>query len=458
MLLEWLSTADVCVAPDPKDALNDISSMNKIVEYMAVGKPIVAFDLREMRISADAAAVYVAANDVAAFGDAIVQLLGPPQQRADMSVSRAPAIRDRLGLGASGGSAAGDVSRPTRRADVSASAGVQRGRRVADRNELDTAIEPTTEVLGDRRPQRDRLQAWLWTATLIWIVGMATVFPIGNEALDAVSVFTYDRIAFLAVAALFGLTLARNPHLLRRWGRIETLMGAYLAVILVSWATTLPDKHLVDVKRDGALLLNSFLMPYLAFVIGRHGVRTRAQVVTALAVLVVGIGSFLIGVGFIQGLVDWRFLVAAADQTIHQSRARGALHNALPYSVVLALLAPVALLLVRLESRRVPRALLIVLCIGCVEALVFGQVRIVWLAVSAALLYLAAVRVWMQRSAVVFAGGMLAAIGLGSPASICAGWQVPTAPSVNRTARSPIASTTPNRLITGWRSTAPRST
>ena len=86
-VLEWLSTADVCVAPDPKDALNDISSFNKIVEYMALGKPIVAFDLREIRTSAETAAVYVAANDVAAFGDAVLALLDASEQRRDMSAA-----------------------------------------------------------------------------------------------------------------------------------------------------------------------------------------------------------------------------------------------------------------------------------------------------------------------------------------------------------------------------------
>jgi glycosyltransferase involved in cell wall biosynthesis len=86
-VIDWLSSADVCVAPDPKDALNDISSFNKIVEYMALGRPIVAFDLREARIAADGAASFVPANDVTAFGDAIVALLEAPERRQRMSVA-----------------------------------------------------------------------------------------------------------------------------------------------------------------------------------------------------------------------------------------------------------------------------------------------------------------------------------------------------------------------------------
>ena len=55
-----LSTADVCLSPDPKNPLNDVSTMNKVVEYMAMGRPIVSFDLAEARVSAGDAAVYVA--------------------------------------------------------------------------------------------------------------------------------------------------------------------------------------------------------------------------------------------------------------------------------------------------------------------------------------------------------------------------------------------------------------
>src|SRR5690606_4309163 len=51
-LVRYLSTADVCVSPDPKNELNDNSTMNKIMEYMAMGKAVVSFDLKETRFSA----------------------------------------------------------------------------------------------------------------------------------------------------------------------------------------------------------------------------------------------------------------------------------------------------------------------------------------------------------------------------------------------------------------------
>ncbi|MEV3855819.1 glycosyltransferase family 4 protein [Streptomyces sp. NPDC050095] len=83
-LVRHLSTADVCLSPDPRNPLNDVSTMNKVLEYMAMGRPIVSFDLREARVSAGDAAVYAPANDESAFAELIAQLLDDPEQRARM--------------------------------------------------------------------------------------------------------------------------------------------------------------------------------------------------------------------------------------------------------------------------------------------------------------------------------------------------------------------------------------
>ncbi|MFE9662699.1 glycosyltransferase [Streptomyces sp. NPDC005955] len=83
-LVRYLSTADVCLSPDPRNPLNDVSTMNKVLEYMAMGRPIVSFDLREARVSAGDAAVYAPANDEAAFAELIAQLLDDPEKRARM--------------------------------------------------------------------------------------------------------------------------------------------------------------------------------------------------------------------------------------------------------------------------------------------------------------------------------------------------------------------------------------
>jgi glycosyltransferase involved in cell wall biosynthesis len=76
-----LSTADVGLSPDPKNPLNDVSTMNKTMEYMAYELPVVAFDLRETRVSAGDAAVYVTPNDVREYASAIVKLMDDDAQR-----------------------------------------------------------------------------------------------------------------------------------------------------------------------------------------------------------------------------------------------------------------------------------------------------------------------------------------------------------------------------------------
>jgi glycosyltransferase involved in cell wall biosynthesis len=83
-LVRYLSTADVCLSPDPRNPLNDVSTMNKVLEYMAMGRPIVSFDLKEARVSAGEAAVYAPANDEAEFAKLITLLLDDPEKRAGM--------------------------------------------------------------------------------------------------------------------------------------------------------------------------------------------------------------------------------------------------------------------------------------------------------------------------------------------------------------------------------------
>jgi len=83
-LVRNLSTADVGLSPDPKNPLNDVSTMNKTMEYMAFGLPVVAFDLRETRVSAESAAVYAEPNDVECFARAITDLVDQPDLRAKM--------------------------------------------------------------------------------------------------------------------------------------------------------------------------------------------------------------------------------------------------------------------------------------------------------------------------------------------------------------------------------------
>ena len=83
-MLAMLNTADICVNPDVANDMNDKSTMNKIMEYMALGKPIVQFDLAEGRFSAQDASLYARPNDTVDLAEKIVELLDDPDRRSAM--------------------------------------------------------------------------------------------------------------------------------------------------------------------------------------------------------------------------------------------------------------------------------------------------------------------------------------------------------------------------------------
>lgn len=80
----YINTADICVSPDPFNTYNDASTFVKIMEYMAAGKPIVGYDLRETRHSAQGAALYARNGDIQDFARRIASLLGQPEMRRSM--------------------------------------------------------------------------------------------------------------------------------------------------------------------------------------------------------------------------------------------------------------------------------------------------------------------------------------------------------------------------------------
>lgn len=84
-MLDYLNTADICVNSDEYNEMNDKSTMNKVLEYMALGKPIVQFDLTEGRYSAQGASLYARPNDAVDMAEKVISLLDEPDRRAEMS-------------------------------------------------------------------------------------------------------------------------------------------------------------------------------------------------------------------------------------------------------------------------------------------------------------------------------------------------------------------------------------
>ena len=95
-MLAMLNTADVCVNPDVASEMNDKSTMNKIMEYMALGKPIVQFDLTEGRFSAQRASLYARKDDPFDLARRIVELLDDPVRRAKMGEFGRRRVEDEL--------------------------------------------------------------------------------------------------------------------------------------------------------------------------------------------------------------------------------------------------------------------------------------------------------------------------------------------------------------------------
>jgi glycosyltransferase involved in cell wall biosynthesis len=96
-LSAFLSTADLGLCPEPRNPLNEVSTLVKVMEYMAFELPVVAFDLKETRLSADGAAVYVTPNETKEFAAAIAALLDDPDRRAAMGRAGRRRVEEVLG-------------------------------------------------------------------------------------------------------------------------------------------------------------------------------------------------------------------------------------------------------------------------------------------------------------------------------------------------------------------------
>jgi glycosyltransferase involved in cell wall biosynthesis len=95
-LRRYLSAADICADSAPSNPYSDRSTMFKIMEYMSLAKPIVAFDLPEHRFTAQQAAVYVPPNDERAFAQALAEIMDDQRRRASLGMSGILRIRTQL--------------------------------------------------------------------------------------------------------------------------------------------------------------------------------------------------------------------------------------------------------------------------------------------------------------------------------------------------------------------------
>ena len=95
-LLRVLNSCDIGVSPDPKNAMNDISTMNKVMEYMTLEMPVVQFDLKEGRASAGECSLYAKANDPKDFAAKIARLIEYPEEARQKAVKGRARVLDQL--------------------------------------------------------------------------------------------------------------------------------------------------------------------------------------------------------------------------------------------------------------------------------------------------------------------------------------------------------------------------
>ncbi|MFH8251582.1 glycosyltransferase family 4 protein [Microbacterium sp. B2969] len=95
-IAEYLSAADVGLGPDLNTPLNNVSTMNKTMEYMAYGLPSVSFDLVETRVSAGDTGLYVASGDITGFADAVESLLDDPARRIELGLAARERVTNEL--------------------------------------------------------------------------------------------------------------------------------------------------------------------------------------------------------------------------------------------------------------------------------------------------------------------------------------------------------------------------
>jgi glycosyltransferase involved in cell wall biosynthesis len=96
-MVRYLSTVDICLDPNPSSPLNDVSTWIKVMEYMALGKPVVSFDLKETRVSAGDAAAYVIPNDQMEFARTTAALMDDPVRRSSMAEVGRTRVQSELG-------------------------------------------------------------------------------------------------------------------------------------------------------------------------------------------------------------------------------------------------------------------------------------------------------------------------------------------------------------------------
>lgn len=232
---------------------------------------------------------------------------------------------------------------------------------------------------------------------VVWLAGAPSFFIPLNHAIEPLPIVTAERILWLLILVLLAVRLWRRRNLGPSLRALEWAMVAYVTVVVLSWLSTVADKDATTLKQDADFLASCFFMPATTFLVARSASWTVERLSMALWILVAGLGSYLIAVGFIQAGYDWNFLVAEEVRHIHPKRAKATFNNSLPYGLVLATLLFLTLFLRLQSSSRTVRLATTFIAVGLLECILFSKGRAVWLGTIVALAVMARGRPTLRR-------------------------------------------------------------
>lgn len=214
--------------------------------------------------------------------------------------------------------------------------------------------------------------------TMAWLIGMPTVFVFGNEILASVPILNVDRALYLVVAGFFLARLIFRPSSVQRPSAAEKAMVLYLAIILLSWITTLDDKPFRELKEDIVLLLEAFFMPYTAFVLARNVDWTPALVKTCLFALLF-VAAYQVMAGFAQYLFDLYIFHPQRFTLQHTDRLTGSFVNSLPYGILMSIFFFLILFLYLYSKDQLLKIGLMALAVAVLLCIVLSKGRGAWL-------------------------------------------------------------------------------
>lgn len=222
--------------------------------------------------------------------------------------------------------------------------------------------------------------------TMAWLVGMPTLFVFGNEVLASIPILNVDRAVYLVVAGFFLARLIFRPDSLQKPSAAEKAMALYLAIILVSWATTVGEKPFRELREDIVLLLEAFFMPYTAFVLARNVDWTPALVKACLFALLF-VAAYQVMAGFAQYLFDLYVFHPQRFNLQHDDRLTGSFVNSLPYGILMSIFFFLILFLYLYSKDPLLRIALVGLGVAVLLCIVLSKGRGAWLGLVVGCVY-----------------------------------------------------------------------